>query len=90
LNLDSVTEDVNDLHLQPWADLCKAGNVANTPLSPYLDRELLKDNELYVEGGKIVSTLGFTYSHPVVTEALLREVIDGFVEVGVWPKGTTK
>ncbi|KXS16630.1 NAD(P)-binding protein [Gonapodya prolifera JEL478] len=89
LNLDSVTEDVNDMHLQPWADLCKAGGVANTPLSPYLDRELLKDNELYVDGGKIEST-GFKYTHPTVTEASLREVIDGFVEVGVWPKGTTK
>ena len=53
LNLDSVTEDVNDKHLQPWSDLCKGGGISNCPLSPYLDKELLKDNSLSVEGNKV-------------------------------------
>ncbi|KAI8923727.1 hypothetical protein BC831DRAFT_469701 [Entophlyctis helioformis] len=90
LNLESVTEDVNDKHLQPWSELCKAGGVANTPLTPYLDRELLKDNALSIDGSKVETELGFVYKHPQVTEALLREVIDEFVASGIWPKGTTK
>ena len=53
LNLESVTEDSNDKHLQPWAELCKSGNVMNTPLTPYLDKELLKDNALSVDGTKV-------------------------------------
>jgi hypothetical protein len=53
LNLDSVTEDVNDKHLQPWSELCKTGGIANTPLTPYLDKELLKDNALSVDGSKV-------------------------------------
>lgn len=53
LNLDSVTEDVNDKHLQPWSELCKKEGVANTPLTPYLDKELLKDNALSIDGSKV-------------------------------------
>ncbi|KAJ3021728.1 hypothetical protein HKX48_007897 [Thoreauomyces humboldtii] len=90
LNLESVTEDVNDKHLQPWSELCKAGGVTNTPLSPYLDKELLKDNALSVDGTKIEKSLGFTYSFPTITEATLKEVIANFEENGTWPKGTTK
>ncbi|KAI8846733.1 hypothetical protein BC829DRAFT_445043 [Chytridium lagenaria] len=90
LNLDSVTEDVNDKHLQPWSELCKASGVSNTPLTPYLDKELLKDNALSVDGSKIEKELGFTYSVPTVTEQSLRAVITTFEETGIWPTGTTK
>ncbi|KAI9208212.1 uncharacterized protein BJ171DRAFT_490658 [Polychytrium aggregatum] len=90
LNLDSVTEDVNDKHLQPWSDLCKNGGVANTPLTPYLDKELLKDNATSIDGSKIEKVFGFTYKHPVLTEESLRAVVTDFEAIGIWPKGTTK
>ncbi|KAJ3260469.1 hypothetical protein HK103_000611 [Boothiomyces macroporosus] len=90
LNLESITEDVNEKHLQPWSELCKAGEIANTPLTPYLDRELLKDNALSIDGSKIEKTLNFKYIHPEMTEALVRQVIDEFVQAKIWPAGTTK
>ncbi|KAI8819668.1 uncharacterized protein EV422DRAFT_588472 [Fimicolochytrium jonesii] len=90
LNLESVTEDVNEKHLQPWSELCKSGGVTNTPLTPFLDKELLKDNALSVDGSKIEKTLGFEYKVPNMTEANLRDVVTEFVESGMWPKGTTK
>ena len=55
LNLDSVTEEVNEKHMQPWSELCKKGGVANTPLTPYLDKELLKDNSLSIDGSKVLA-----------------------------------
>ncbi|KAJ3323718.1 hypothetical protein HDV06_001448 [Boothiomyces sp. JEL0866] len=90
LNLESITEDVNEKHLQPWSELCKAGEIANTPLTPYLDRELLKDNALSIDGSKIEKTLNFKYIHPEMTEGLVRQVIDEFVQAKIWPAGTTK
>lgn len=51
--MDSVTEEINEMHLQPWSELCKKGNVVNTPLTPFLDKELLKDNALSVDGSKV-------------------------------------
>ncbi|KAL6601096.1 NAD(P)-binding protein [Neocallimastix californiae] len=89
LNMESVTEDINDKHLQPWSELCKNSGVTNTPLTPYLDKELLKDNALSVDGSKIENELGFKYIVPNVTLEKIREVIDDFVELGIWPKGTT-
>ncbi|KAJ3083563.1 hypothetical protein HK102_001015 [Quaeritorhiza haematococci] len=89
LNLESVTEDVNDKHLQPWSELCKAAGVINTPLTPYLDKELLKDNALSVDGSKVETKLGFHYEIPTMTEENLRAVVDDFVAIGIWPKGTT-
>ncbi|KAJ3383254.1 hypothetical protein HDU92_004289 [Lobulomyces angularis] len=90
LNLETVTEEVNDKHLQPWAELCKTGGVVNTPLTPYLDKELLKDNALSVDGKKIVTELGFVYQVPKMTVEKLKEVVDDFVELNLWPKGSTK
>jgi len=89
LNMESVTEDINDKHLQPWSELCKNSGVTNTPLTPYLDKELLKDNALSVDGSKIENELGFKYTVPNVTLEKIREVIDDFVDLGIWPKGTT-
>ncbi|KAJ3415393.1 hypothetical protein HDV05_004987 [Chytridiales sp. JEL 0842] len=90
LNLDSVTEDVNEKHLEPWSELCKNGGVSNTPLTPYLDRELLKDNALSIDGSKIEKELGFVYNVPELSEAGLREVVQTFETIGIWPKGTMK
>jgi hypothetical protein len=69
--------------------VCKASSIANTPLTPYLDKELLRDNALSVKGGKIETELGFEYKVPRITAEVLKEVIADFVEVGIWPKGTT-
>jgi hypothetical protein len=56
LNMKNVTEEINDKHLKPWSELCKAHGITNTPLTPYLDQELLYNNSLSVDGSKIEST----------------------------------
>lgn len=89
LNLDSVTEDVNEKHMDPWSELLKKGGISNTPLSPFLDKELLRDNSLSVDGSKIES-IGFVYDHPNLTTESLKGVVDGYVESKLWPNGTTK
>lgn len=85
-----TAETVNEKHLQPWADLCKKNSIASTPLTPYLDQELLYNNSLSVNGGKIEGVCAFKYTVPEMTEAKLREVLAAFIEVGVFPKGLLK
>jgi nucleoside-diphosphate-sugar epimerase len=84
MGMKSVTEEINDKHLRPWSELCKAHGILNTPLTPYLDQELLYNNSLSVDGSKIEST-GFTYDVPAVTEELLREQVQYFVEQNLFP-----
>lgn len=52
MNLDSVVDDLNEDILQPWADLrTKKGITRPGPLSPFLEKELLKDADLSLDGG---------------------------------------
>jgi len=85
LNMKGVTEEINDKHLKPWSELCKAHGITNTPLTPYLDQELLYNNSLSVDGTKIEST-GFTYDFPEMTEELLRESVQYFIDQNLFPK----
>lgn len=82
--MKAVADAANDKHLKPWSALCKTAGITSTPLTPYLDEELLYDNPLTVDGSAIKS-LGFTYQHPKMTEALLRECLDYFVKNGTFP-----
>jgi len=84
VSMQSVTESINDKHLRPWSELCKQSGINNTPLTPYLDQELLYNNPLSVDGSKIEST-GFTYDHPLLTEQALREQVNYFVEQNLFP-----
>jgi hypothetical protein len=84
--LKDVTEDINEKHMQPWSDICKRFGITSSPLTPYLDQELLYNNSLSVDGTKIEAALKFTYSVPIITEQSMREVINAFIEVGIFPK----
>lgn len=69
----SATEESNEKHLAPWSEACSRDGVTNTPLSPYIDQELLYHKHLHVDGSRIEGT-GFTYDVPQVSMELLREV----------------
>jgi nucleoside-diphosphate-sugar epimerase len=75
----------NDTHLKPFSDACKKYGIADTPLTPYLDEELIKETPTAVEGKKILS-LGFTYDYPEITADLCREVLEDFVTKGFFPR----
>jgi hypothetical protein len=80
-----VTEDVNEKHLGPWADLLKESNIAISPLSPYVDEELLHSHPVSVNGTLIERETGFTYEVPYITKEKLEEIINGYKELKVWP-----
>jgi len=82
--MKTVAETANEKHLKPWSDLCKAKGITNTPLTPYLDEELLYNNAYSVNGEKITKT-GFNYAHPSLKEETLRQTINGFIALGYFP-----
>lgn len=87
--MKAVAETANDKHLQPWSALCKEHKIVDTPLTPYLDEELLYNTSLYINGKKITTT-GFKYDYPKVTAELITEVIRDFETKGYFPKGVAK
>lgn len=84
--MGGATEDINELHLEPWSQILKAHNITTSPLTPYLDQELLRDNAVSLDGSKICTVTSFKYEHPELTTESLREVITDFQELGIWPR----
>jgi nucleoside-diphosphate-sugar epimerase len=86
LNLESVVDDVNDETLGPWADLlADAGITRPGPLSPFMEKELLKDTDLSMDGSRLESILDFKYEKPVMTKELIEEVIESYKQMKWWP-----
>ncbi|CAH1788497.1 unnamed protein product [Owenia fusiformis] len=84
LNFKSVAEDINEKHMMPWSEACQKDGIINTPLNPYLDQELLYDKHIHMDGTKIEST-GFCYDRPSLTIDSLKEILDDYVEMGLFP-----
>ncbi|VUC27836.1 unnamed protein product [Clonostachys rosea] len=86
LNLDSVVDDVNDEVLGPWADLLQAAEITRPgPLSPFMEKELLKDTDLSMNADRLDNLLGFKYGHPTMTKELIEEVIESYKKMNWWP-----
>jgi len=86
VGMKNIVDYVNDKHLKPWSDLCKARGIMDTPLTPYLDEELLYKCDQYLNGAKIEST-GFSYSVPEINAESLRQTIRDFMAKGYFPAG---
>jgi nucleoside-diphosphate-sugar epimerase len=85
VGLKTIAETANEKHLKPWSDLCKKSGIASTPLSPYVDPELIKNTPLSVDGSAIEST-GFKYDYPELKKEHYEEIMNYFVEQGLFPK----
>ncbi|KAL8566462.1 hypothetical protein ACOMHN_015098 [Nucella lapillus] len=85
VNMSSVVEEINDKHMGPWADACQHDNIANTPLTPFLDQELLYNKHLHLDGSKL-EQLGFKLEHPMVEACSLRQIADDYIRMGLFPK----
>ena len=84
LNMSGAVEESNEKHLAPWSEACARDEIRNTPLSPYLDQELLYNNNLHVNGSKIEG-IGFEYEYPQLKVEYLRDVVNDYVKLGVFP-----
>ncbi|MCJ1265462.1 hypothetical protein MMC22_005340 [Lobaria immixta] len=87
-NLDSVVDDVNEEILQPWADLLKDKGITKPgPLSPFMEKELLKDCDLCLDAGRAVEVLGWVVAprREAVGEEAVKEVVDSYERMGWWP-----
>lgn len=61
MNLEHVVDEVNDDTLDDWADLQDAAGVKENggPLSPFMEKELLKDADLSIDGSRFENVVEF-------------------------------
>ncbi|KAJ8675158.1 hypothetical protein QAD02_010944 [Eretmocerus hayati] len=86
MDMNAVVEEINDKHMGPWADACNKDEVENSPLSPYIDQELLHNQNLYLYPGKLSQDTGFTYMYPSLTKEALKEVLDDYISMKIFPR----
>ncbi|KAL8714762.1 MAG: hypothetical protein Q9220_001275 [cf. Caloplaca sp. 1 TL-2023] len=87
-NMESVVDDVNEEILGPWADLLReAGVTEAVPLSPFMEKELLRDCDLCLDPGKAGRVLGWRVGEG--REGLsvegVRGVVESYRRMGWWP-----
>eukprot|EP00055_Hartaetosiga_balthica_P002925 m.5781 g.5781 ORF g.5781 m.5781 type:complete len:365 (-) comp2477_c0_seq1:1019-2113(-) len=87
MNMSAVVDESNDKHMQPWSEMCRESEIFNTPLSPYLDKELLKNNSTSVDGSKIEEVLGFQYKYEAPTVKELQRIVEEAIEQNIFPPG---
>ncbi|KAF4122654.1 Nucleoside-diphosphate-sugar epimerase [Geosmithia morbida] len=87
LNLDSIVDDANDETLGPWADmLADAGITRPVPISPFMEKELLKNDGLSIDGTRLKTLLpGFVFEEPRMTKELVQDVLDSYKRMNWWP-----
>lgn len=86
LNLDSVVDDVNDEVLGPWAELLEDANITRPgPLNPFMEKELLKDTDLSMDGSRFEKIVGFEYEKPKITKEEVENIIESYKRMNWWP-----
>jgi len=84
INLTGAADMANDMHVPEWTRMCQNADIMNTPLTPYIDKELLYNNHLKLDGSKITKDSKFTYKEKFCKETV-KEQIDAFVEQKIFP-----
>ena len=84
--MNDVIDEINDKHLSPWATVCAADGVGNTPLTPYIHKDTLSKKHVSLSGKKLMELKGCPeFEHPSLTKELLVEVLDEFVQLKMFP-----
>jgi nucleoside-diphosphate-sugar epimerase len=85
LKLEELVDEANDGHMAPWNSLMAERGIKYSPLNPYLEKELLYNNPLHVDGSKMKIALGFQCSCPKLTKALVEDSIQYWITLGACP-----
>ncbi|KAL8850446.1 MAG: hypothetical protein Q9221_004588 [Calogaya cf. arnoldii] len=87
-NLESVVDDVNEEILGPWADSLKENGITDSgPLSPFMEKELLRDCDLCLDASRARKVLGWKVEdgREALTVEGVRNVLDSYRRMGWWP-----
>jgi len=80
-----VVDEANDETLDPWAELQEVAGIKPGPISPFVEKELLKDTDLSMDGTLFKTTTGFEYRRPRLSDEEITDVVDSYKRMGWWP-----
>jgi nucleoside-diphosphate-sugar epimerase len=84
LNMSGAAAHSNDKHVPTWTKICQENKVLITPISPYIDKELLYNNNLYIDGSKITKDCSFKYKEKMSLD-LVKEQLNAAMKQNLFP-----
>lgn len=86
LNLDDILDDMNEVGLQTWAELIERANITRPgPISPFLERDILRGEDMSIDGSKFENEVGWKPLYPTFGADSIREIVDSYKRMGWWP-----
>ena len=82
-SLQEVAEEANEIHMQPWAEICGEAGI-DCPLYPYVEQENLNGSHMAINSSKLMST-GFTLEIPRVNPDSVRSSLEFLIQSGILP-----
>jgi hypothetical protein len=90
MDINDAIEDINEKHLGPWASICNASGVSNTPLSPYIHSEALTKRHVSLDGSKLLASGFKEFVYPEPKKNAFLEILNDFIELNLFPKTLLK
>lgn len=86
MNLDDVVDDMNEVSLQTWADLIEKAKIERPgPIGPFLERDVLKDHDMSIDGSLFEATTGWKPKYTHFNAESIREMVESYKRMGWWP-----
>lgn len=86
MNLDDVVDDLNEDNLQTWAELLEKKAITRPgPISPFLERDVLKDQDMCIDGSLFEETTGWKPERERLDANGVRDIVESYKRMGWWP-----
>lgn len=85
-NLDDAVDDMNEETLQCWAELLEKKQISCPgPISPFLERDVIKDEDMRIDGSLFETTTGWRPAREFFDADAFREMVESYKRMGWWP-----
>lgn len=86
MNLDDVVDEMNEVSLQTWAELVEKSDIKRPgPISPFLELDVLKDQDMSIDGSLFEKTTGWKPKYECLDADSIREMVESYKRMGWWP-----
>ncbi|KAI1958227.1 hypothetical protein LOZ58_005342 [Ophidiomyces ophidiicola] len=86
LNQYEIVDEMNEESLETWAELLQKNGITRPgPISPFVDKDLLRDVDVCADGSLFEQTTGFTYETPALSPDWLENIITSYKRMNWWP-----
>lgn len=86
MNLDDVVDEMNEVSLQTWAELIEKAKIERPgPIGTFLERDMLKDHDMSIDGSLFEATTGWKPTYPHFDADSIREMVESYKRMGWWP-----